>query len=103
MKLPRPGSWLAVLLTVALGGSHALWLQPVSATGGDGERLFDDSGQQNPSVALTRSITGNRTPSNKNQMKRTQSVLPLARSRALSYARSPSFLNRRSVPPILRI
>src|SRR6516165_795346 len=103
MNRSRPGTWLAVLLTIALGGSHALWLQPVSTTGGEGERLFDDSEQQNPSAALTRSITDNRTPSNKNQMNRTQSVLPLARSRALSYARPPSFLNRRSVPPILRI
>src|SRR5262249_27291959 len=103
MKPPRSGSWLAVLLTIALGGSHALWLQPVAATGGEGERLFDDSEQQNPSAAQARPLPDNRVPLNKTQMNRTQSVLPLVRLRALFHARPPSFLNRRSVPPILRI
>jgi hypothetical protein len=90
-----------ILCGIVLGESHMFGLQPFSQTASDEESFSDVPEQKHRTVE--RLVRAKRIRSNKAQASRTPSFLPLAHRGPFSYVRMPSFLNLRTVPPILRI
>ena len=101
MKRLRLASCLVILCGIVLGASPMFGLQAFSQTASDEESFSDVPEQKHRTIE--RPVGAKRIRSNKAQASRTPSFLPLAHRVPFSDVRVPSFLNLRSVPPILRI